>query len=662
MHRSLVLKFALGGLIACAVAIFAFAEPAADLPIVLPSPTVTVPAPTLSPNSVIAPTPRVEPTLTPRATPTQVVQVYSSLDLLSDYLTNRTYPLIGEGKQWIVSSLNVAQWQDQFGGTTFWDFWGDAETWETTNHQWQDDDGKWRLFKQESRKLDGRDVPVYVLVERQGPGVMDQLWFTHETIIFRGDILNHLKILGPKGLEDIVEWGDLHKLGNLRIEIDDRVVYDGAIRNWFSGAAQHLTPDLAKIFVWRYGQFGAFGNVIPIPYQSRIKVSVYGGSAKPKWFMATGVSLPRGTRVKPYSNDLPLYEMTRFAPNVLAPENVINQFASPRVELTAQANAPAVIRFEGAGAVQAIQFAIPKRYDPKQLALRVKYGDDIGIDLPFIAFFSDHDYVVPHRSTPIGVIDSGDAYTFYSNLPMPYQRGITIEIATKSAMPIAFSARVATTSVIASREAAKQSPSLNTGIASSRDPSTLPLRGSAQDAPLAMTEPVNTQLRAHYKSNERLQPFTPDYQVKIPGDGKLVGIVLVTKDQDFKRVPTRNLPGTNQEDPATHSWPNGYLEANLSLMDGAGNARIFNGHEDWAGGGYYFNLGFTTPSGGGNRPFGGILRYKEAVDGYATVFRYFNDLSAFRFKKGLTLSFGHGTWRNNYPVTFGTTVLYYSVQ
>lgn len=643
MHRSLILKFALGVLIACAVAVFAFAEPAADLPIESPTPTATIRAPTTSANEIVVPTPRVEPTLTPRATPTKPAQVDSSLDLLSDYLTNRTYPALGEGRQWIVSSLNVAQWQDQFGGTTFWDFWGDAETWETTNHQWQDDDGKWRLFKQESRKLDGRDVPVYVLVDRPGPGVMDKLWFTHETIIFRGDILNHLKILGPKGLEDIVEWGDLHKLGNLRIEIDDRVVYDGAIRAWFSGAAQHLTPDLAKMFVWRYGQFGAFGNIIPMPYQSRLKVSVYGGSSKPKWFMATGVTLPSGTRVKPYSNDLPLDEMTRLAPNVLTPENVINQFASPRVELPAQAGAPALIEFPGAGTLQAIQFVIPKRYDPKQLALRVKYGNDIGIDLPFLAFFTDHDQVALHRSTPIGVIDSGDAYTFYNNLPMPYQRGITIEISTKSATPIALSARVARADVIASET--KQSPSSNTGIASS------------QNALLAMT-----QLRAHYKSNERLQPFTPDYQVKIPGNGKLVGIVLVTKDQDFKRVPTRNLPGTNQEDPATHSWPNGYLEANLSLMDGAGNARIFNGHEDWAGGGYYFNLGFTTPSGGGNRPFGGILRYKEAVDGYATVFRYFNDLSAFRFKKGLTLSFGHGTWRNNYPVTFGTTVLYYSEQ
>jgi hypothetical protein len=42
------------------------------------------------------------------------------------------------------------------------------------------------------------------------------------------------------------------------------------------------------------------------------------------------------------------------------------------------------------------------------------------------------------------------------------------------------------------------------------------------------------------------------------------------------------------------------------------------------------------------------------------MFRYFNDLSAFRFKKGLTLSFQHGTWKNNYPLRYGVAVFYYS--
>ncbi|MBI5302069.1 MAG: DUF2961 domain-containing protein [Chloroflexi bacterium] len=614
--RSLILKIALGFLVALAIALFAFAEPAADLPIIAELPTATMVAPTESARAENTPTPRGEPTLAPRATPTKAIPVYASLDFLTDYLTNRTRPNILEGKPWINSSINVAQLQEQFNGTTFWDFWGEEEKWETTNHMWQDDDGKWSLYKQETLKFQGRDVPAYVLVDRKGPGVMDTLWFTHETIIFRGDVRNHLNILGKAGLEDMVDWGNLHKLGNLRVEIDDRVAYDGAIREWFSGNAQRLSPDLARMFVWRYGQYGAFGNIIPLPYQTRLKVSVYGGMDKPKWFMATGITLPRETRVKPYSvNDLPREEMAQLAQNVLQPENFITQF--PNLQ-TREHTTPARIELNGAGTLHALQFTIPKQSDPKQLALRVRYGDEIGIDLPFIAFFTDHDYIVAHRSTPIGVIESRDAYIFYCNFPMPYQTGMTIELTSKSATPITLTARFA-----------------------------------------ASNETANTQLRADYKSNQRLQPFTPDYQVKLPGNGKLVGIVFVTKDQDFKKVPTRNLPGTNQEDPATHSWPNGYLESNLSLVDGAGNARLYGGDEDWAGGGYYFNLGYTVPSGGGNRPFAGILRYREAEDGYATIYRYFSDLAAFRFKRGLTLSFGHGTWRNNYPVTYGTTVLYY---
>ncbi|HEX7618442.1 MAG TPA: DUF2961 domain-containing protein, partial [Verrucomicrobiae bacterium] len=103
----------------------------------------------------------------------------------------------------------------------------------------------------------------------------------------------------------------------------------------------------------------------------------------------------------------------------------------------------------------------------------------------------------------------------------------------------------------------------------------------------------------------------------------------------------------------------GYLEGNLMLLDGAGRNRLFGGHEDWADGGFYFNRGYTNPPGGANRPFGGILRYKDGPDGYATIFRYFDDLSAFQFQDGLQMNLGHGTWNNNFPVKFGVTAYYY---
>jgi hypothetical protein len=139
----------------------------------------------------------------------------------------------------------------------------------------------------------------------------------------------------------------------------------------------------------------------------------------------------------------------------------------------------------------------------------------------------------------------------------------------------------------------------------------------------------------------------------------MVGLVLVTKDQEFSKVPKIYRDRSGREDPATMAWGMGYLEGNLNLYDGRGNGRLYSGHEDWVDGGYYFNSGYTTPSGGGNRPFGGILRYREGDDGYATLFRYFNDLSAFRFKSDLHLMFGHGTWKNNFPVKYGATVYYY---
>ena len=50
-------------------------------------------------------------------------------------------------------------------------------------------------------------------------------------------------------------------------------------------------------------------------------------------------------------------------------------------------------------------------------------------------------------------------------------------------------------------------------------------------------------------------------------------------------------------------------------------------------------------------PFAGILRYQGGDNGYATLFRYFNDAAAFLFKHGMQLAFQHGTWKNN-SVTF----------
>jgi hypothetical protein len=145
----------------------------------------------------------------------------------------------------------------------------------------------------------------------------------------------------------------------------------------------------------------------------------------------------------------------------------------------------------------------------------------------------------------------------------------------------------------------------------------------------------------------------------LPGDGKLVGLVLVSEDQGLAQIPKIVDPKTGAEDPVKRAWPMGYLEGNLSLADGADRSRLYGGHEDWADGGFYFNRGYTNPPGGSNRPFGGILRYKDGADGYATIFRYFDDLSAFRFQNGLVMNLGHGTWDNNFPVKFGITAYYY---
>ncbi len=551
--------------------------------------------------------------------------VYSSFDLMTGYLTNLTYPAIAPGTPWDFGSTNLKELNSPNGGTTYWDYWSEEVPWNSPDHGWRDDAGQWHPYTTETiMDSTGQPTTAYVLVERHGPGVMDKLWLTHDpTNSFMGILLQSSALFWTVDPPQVTEWGSLEKLGNLRIEVDGTTVYDGPIKDWFSGDAQSLTTNLRRLLTWHYQQMGSDGNIIPIPYQDHLKVWTYGGTGKPKWFMATGISLPPSTQVKPYTGkpgDLPLADMDQLARTILAPEDYIDVVGNRRdYTLDVEPDAAAVVSLDGAGTVASLQFKMPKQVDPRQLTLRIRFGDEVGIELPLLAFFSEPDQLLLHHSSPIGITDAGDYYLFYSNMPMPYQDGITIELASNSGSP--------------------------------------PIPVTAAIATLDQT--WGTQLRAVYQPAEKLAVYGPDLTVDVPGDGKMVGLVLVTGDQEYDQVPQVIDPKTGKEDDAKKTWPMGYLEGNLTLKDGAGNARYYSGQEDWAEGGYYFNSGYTTPPGGANMPFAGILRYQGGRNGYVTLFRYFNDLSAFPFKNGLRLSFGHGTWNNNFPVTYGATVLYY---
>ncbi|MCL4396596.1 MAG: DUF2961 domain-containing protein [Chloroflexi bacterium] len=558
------------------------------------------------------------PALSAKASP-----AYSSSDFLSGYLDNRTAAMIVDAKPWSVGSVNMTQYRGTLGGSSFWDFWSPTEPWTSPNHLWQDDAGQWRPFTEEQVvSPQGSESVGYVLVDRTGPGVLEELWFTQDTLPRFDEIVNPASWFQRENPADLLEWGDLSRLGNLRILVDDKVVYDGPIEDWFSGAAQKLPPELQSIFVWRFQQFGSDGNIVPIPYQKHLQVLTYSGTAKPKWFMANGVRFSAGTEVQSYAdspNSLPLDAMKASAKYVTKPEDYVDSWSGVQDrEFTITADEPAAIELPGAGTIEAIQFRV-KAQDTKSLHLTVTYGGETGIDLPFLAFFGDAGRVEIHHSTPIGAVNAGDAVLFYSNFPMPYQNGIEIRVSGDNSQPVPMSVRLAADSAV-----------------------------------------YNTKLRVRYGPPEQLNVYGPDYRMQIDGDGKLVGLVLATEGQRYDLVPKVYLPGEPATlDPEAAFWPMAYLEGNLALSDGTGSFRLYGGQEDWAGGGYYFNSGYLTPPGGSNRPFGGLLRYDNGENGYATIFRYFNDLSAFRFKNGLQMSFGHGTWRNNFAVQYGVTAFYY---
>lgn len=587
-------------------------------PVPTNTPTLLDPLPTITPDNKTI----IESTPPWRTLTTRPSVPYTAFDFLSDYLTNQTWQRIIEGKPWTNNTVNVVQLQEELGGVTYWDFFSEPENWDSPFYMWQRDDGQWQPYQKETiRTSAGAELAGYVLLDRQGPGAMDRLWFTQDAVWMLTTEQSRQDVGPIKNMDELIEWGNLDKLGNLRIEVDGRVVYDAPILEWISGKAFRLTPELTQILTWRHREFGSTGNIIPILYQQRLRVLTYGGTKKPKWFLATGVRFANNVRVLSYTNsstDLPIDQMNALARHVLQPDKFLDSLENRRtITSRVEPTNPAVIQFNGAGTLAALQFEIAKPNDPKQLWLRIKYDDTLAINLPLSAFFGDQDYVVPHRSSPIGIIETSNAYLFYSNLPLPYQAGMTIELSSKQAMTV--STRLALTPQLA-----------------------------------------QTQLWVAFNPLTKLAVYSPDYQVMLEGNGKLVGIVLETADQELDKIPKIFVPGKpGVQDPVKRAWPMGYLEGNLMLKDGEGNTRIFGGHEDWADGGFYFNRGYTEPPGGSNRPFGGILRYKDGKEGYATIFRYFNDLAAFRFRNGLTLSFGHGTWKNNFPVSYGTTIFYY---
>jgi hypothetical protein len=563
---------------------------------------------------------------------------YTVQDFLSDYLENRSYATIVEAKPWINNSVNVWQYSEELGGVTFWDYFasgwaqGFEEDWESWHYGWQNDQGEWQQYRKETIKDQGgqQDVVSYVIVDRYGTGVIDKMVFIHDSPGARPWDSN----------PDLSEWGYLSHLGRIRIEVDEKIAYDVPIEDWFSGRALCLPSDLARLFFWRYRDFGSIGSIIPIPYQNHIKISVYGGIEKPKWFTFTGVTLPQGTMVTTISGCLDNATQDKFessSPNVTRPENYIDRLSQTRETLdlwprVVGKNVPGTLskegrplsrlKLEGAGTIMALQFRVPKNYDIAALDLKVIYGNETAIDMPLMAFCSDQDRVVKHRSTPIGFVDDpkdSNSYLCYSNYPLPYQNGIAIELATRS-QPLRIQVRYA------------HSP-----------------------------ETKNTQLRVVYddfRNHPLLQPMGPDYTVTLPGSGKLVGVVLATRDYSFD---PKTIPAPPPElVHGTGVFPMGYMESNVTLKDGTGVMRVYSGLEDFADGGYCF--GSDKGPGMNNLPFAGVLAFSwyPPERGYFTLFRYLNDLSAFRFKNGLTISIQHGTWKNNFPVRYGMAAFYYS--
>jgi hypothetical protein len=189
---------------------------------------VIVIAPTKPPaNAAPANSPAAQP---PRATPTPLHSVtieldtlasstkptatftstFTAFDFLQDYLTNRTYPNIVAGTPWTNNSVNVQQYSQNLGGVTYWDFWSEPENWDSPFYMYQDDNGNWHPYQTVTiRNAAGRNVSAYLLVDRNGPGVMDKIWFTEDAVWMLETAQSRADVGLIADMQDFVEWGNL---------------------------------------------------------------------------------------------------------------------------------------------------------------------------------------------------------------------------------------------------------------------------------------------------------------------------------------------------------------------------------------------------------------------------------------------------------------------
>jgi hypothetical protein len=451
----------------------------------------------------------------------------------------------------------------------------------------------WEQYKKETGP-DGK--PEYVLVDTEGPGVISYMAFTQ----WDNDQNNH----GPFDINDpeLVIWGGISDLGNIRISIDGKSTLDVPVKSLISGEAIPGTAGLC----WRHGETGTNGCAIPITFGKSIRIATTG---RPRWPYLAVTKFPPETKVKSFDGTIDLALLSQFEQSRQDPARLpeLNNLAKKEINQAVNKDAPLVAAFESAGTLGGFQVNVPKGAEG-DLWLQVLYNDEDepAISLPLRNFFTSDQQMVAFDSQFLGVKELKDSWFFYSNLPIPFgQKGGKVIITRNSDDPV--------------------------NLASSffLSKNTSPER-----------------LRMWVDPGTRLEPGSPKYEIKLNGKkGKVVALFLDTKDFDLDKT-------------SNPKWRANYMESDVEIIADGERRGVIAGLEDLFNGGYYFR--WWAPWQWGRALPGGLLWVDSRDDPRgAGFFRLFPG-SEVTFENDLTLSFEHGFAGTDAGVTYAAKVVYYS--
>ncbi|MDP6637001.1 MAG: DUF2961 domain-containing protein [Phycisphaerae bacterium] len=410
------------------------------------------------------------------------------------------------------------------------------------------------------------DVDPVTVVTLDGPGVITRFWMPHRA----ADLEFKVKVL-----------------------LDDVVVIDSTSRELLGGGYGYIDGALGSTML------GGQVSYEPIVYSDSqtLKIVSENKFDERHYYQWNYLKLPAGSTVTPYSGTLTPQQTTARNSAISMTANVGSNPAgtsatSNTISTASQSigagQAIALGDISGSGQIRAINLKLADTASDGQmdgLRLRVRYDglSRAGVDVPVSHFFGAGHGRVAYQSMPLGASDSNE---FYSYWPMPFRRGVSVELYNDSGDAISIdSAAVEYESGSVADDACYLHAEYNS-VATTTDPSYQLLR---------------TAGRGHYVGNLLwLDRQNVGSGSRFAGRSILEGDDIITVNVNSASPVV--LPGTGLEDaynggyyynhvgvhPDEEAYPysgvapyHGLLRANIPLKDNGGSAYAHTDQYRW---------------------------------------------------------------------------------